>query len=604
MDRRHAYQNPAPSSVSHAYPDAMYLLTLAVAGLVAIVVAAMLSRRTGIATPLVLLVAGIGFSLLPGTPELTLEPDWILLGALPPLLYATAVQVPVLDLRRSFAMITWLSVTLVVVSALAVGWAVHLVVPDISFAAAVALGAVVSPTDAVAATAIGKRLGLPHRLMTVLEGESLLNDASALVVLRTAILAVTAGFSLGDAVLDFARALALAVLVGWLVGHVTVWLRSRLDDPVLHTAVSFIVPFLAFLPAEEAEASGVVAVVVAGLVTGHRGARLFSARERLTERTNWLTLQFLVENGVFLLMGLQVEALLRDLDDSSSTPQEVLAVSAVVLVVLLVLRVAFVAAQVVVERRRRPRLDAVRERLDVISDRVEELASDGASRLSGPRGERRISAYRRRVARGRADVDFRASEPVTTRGGTVLAWAGMRGVVTLAAALTIPDEVEGRTLLVTAAFVVAVVSLLVYGGTLPLLIRALRVSGVDPDRERAEVVELFADITGAATDALGPPDAIVIDGQPIDADLAAQQLAWLDRVEEQRAAEGAQQRAGAQTASLATQRTLLHRQVIALMREALLEERAIGAYSTGALARASAMIDAQELRLEQRLDQR
>ena len=130
-----------------------------------------------------------------------------------------------------------------------------------------------SPTDAVAATAIGKRLGLPHRLMTVLEGESLLNDASALVVLRTALLAITAGFSLGDAVFDFVRAVALALVIGYVVGHATVWLRSKLDDPVLATAVSFIVPFLAFLPAEEAEASGVVAVVVAGVEggSGHRG---------------------------------------------------------------------------------------------------------------------------------------------------------------------------------------------------------------------------------------------------------------------------------------------------------------------------------------------
>src|SRR6478752_3162173 len=160
----------------------------------AIVVAAVLSRRTGIATPLVLLVLGIAFSLVPGTPDFELEPDWILLGALPPLLYATAVQVPVIDLRRSIGMITWLSVTLVVVSALA-------------------------------ATAIGKRLGLPHRLMTVLEGESLFNDASALVVLRTALLAITAGFSLGDAVLDFVRAVALAVLIGYVVGRSTVWLR-------------------------------------------------------------------------------------------------------------------------------------------------------------------------------------------------------------------------------------------------------------------------------------------------------------------------------------------------------------------------------------------
>lgn len=566
----------------------MELLTLAIAALMAIVVAAVLSRRTGIATPLVLLVVGIVFSLVPSTPEFTLEPDWILLGALPPLLYATAVQVPVIDLRRSLGMITWLSVTLVVVSALVVGTVVHLVVPEVSFAAGVALGAVVSPTDAVAATAIGKRLGLPHRLMTVLEGESLFNDASALVVLRTALLAITAGFSLGDAVVDFVRAVVLAIVIGFVVGHATVWLRSKLADPVLMTAVSFIVPFLAFLPAEEAEASGVVAVVVAGLVTGHQGARRFTARERLTERTNWLTLQFLVENGVFLLMGLQVEGLLRDLDESNSTPTEVVVVAALVLGVLLVLRTAFVAVQVLAARRQQPKLDAMRERLSLISDRVDSMAEEPA----GERGQRRMSQFRRRVQRGWADVDYQESEPVTARGGVVLSWAGMRGVVTLAAALTIGTEVEERTLLITVAFVVAVASLLLYGGTLPLLIRTLGVSGVDPDEERSEVAELFGDISATAAAALGPTDEVVIDGQPIDPEVTAEMLTWLERVRDQRA------ETTPEALSLASQRLLLHRTFISLMRDALHEEQAIGAYSTGALAQASALIDAQELRLE------
>ena len=570
----------------------MELLTLAIAALMAIVVAAVLSRRTGIATPLVLLVVGIVFSLVPGTPTFELEPDWILLGALPPLLYATAVQVPVIDLRRSLGMITWLSVTLVVVSALVVGAVVHLVVPDVSFAAGVALGAVVSPTDAVAATAIGKRLGLPHRLMTVLEGESLFNDASALVVLRTALLAVTAGFSLGDAVVDFVRAVVLAIVIGFVVGHATVWLRSKLADPVLMTAVSFIVPFLAFLPAEEAEASGVVAVVVAGLVTGHHGTRRFTARERLTERTNWLTLQFLVENGVFLLMGLQLEGLLRDLDESNSTPAEVVGVAALVLVVLLVLRTVFVAAQVLAARRQQPKLDAMRERLTAISEHVDSMSEEGGPRVEGERGEKRMSQFRRRIQRGRADVDYQESEPVTARGGVVLSWAGMRGVVTLAAALTIGTEVDERTLLITVAFVVAVASLLLYGGTLPLLIRTLGVSGVDPAEQRDEVAELFGEISATAAAALGPTDEVVIDGQPIDPDVAAEMLTWLDRVREQRG------ESTPEALSLASQRMLLHREFISLMRDALHEEQAIGAYSTGALAQASSLIDAQELRLE------
>jgi CPA1 family monovalent cation:H+ antiporter len=203
-----------------------------------------------------------------------------------------------------------------------------------------------------------------------------------------------------------------------------------------------------------------------------------------------------------------------------------------------------------------------------------------------------MSQFRRRVERGRADVDYQESEPITARGGAVLSWAGMRGVVTLAAALTIGEEVEERTLLITVAFFVAVASLLLYGGTLPLLIRRLGVSGVDPDRQRDEVADLFSQLSATATAALGPTDEVVVDGQRIDPGVATEMLAWFDRFRAQRG------ETTPEALSLASQRMLLHREFISLMRDALHEEQAIGAYSTGALNRASALIDAQELRLE------
>jgi len=180
------------------------------------IAASVFARRTGVAAPLLLVALGIGASYLPGTPEIHIEPEIILAGVLPPLLYASAVQLPVLDVRRNFGLISWLSVVMVIVSALVIGALVHALFPSISFALATALGAVVSPTDAVAATAIGHRVGLPPRLMTVLEGESLVNDASALVVLRTAVaaLAVTTHFSLGHTVLDFAWAVVGAIVIG------------------------------------------------------------------------------------------------------------------------------------------------------------------------------------------------------------------------------------------------------------------------------------------------------------------------------------------------------------------------------------------------------
>lgn len=566
-------------------------ITLAIAAMLAIVVAAVLSRRTGLATPLVLLVVGIGVSLIPDTPDLELEPEWILAGVLPPLLYASSVRVPVIDLRRNFRMITWLSVTLVIVSALAVGGLVHWLVPEIPFVAGVALGAVVSPTDAVAATSIGKRLGLPHRLMTVLEGESLLNDASALVLLRTAVIAVAAGsFSLGDAVWEFATAVVLAVAIGLAVGWATVWFRARLADPVLTTAVSFIVPFLAYLPAEEVEASGVVAVVVAGLATGHLGARRFSARERSTERTNWTTLQFLIENGVFLLMGLQLHALLVNLDEAGRSVGEVLALTGAVLLVLLVLRVVFVGTQVLGERRKRPRLAEQRERVGQMSERVDQIA-DAAS--PDTRGPDRISMFRRRIARASADIDFYEREPITARGGVVLAWAGMRGVVTLAAALSIPTTVPGRTVMVCVAFAVAVITLLLYGGTLPMVIRRLKVAVADAGDERTELTELMGDLSDAAAAVVTAPENLVIDGQEIDPAIVEQVVTRYERL---RTARSEPERPEALTER--AQLLLVQRAYLDAMREALHEEKAVGAYSTAVLTRAESMLDATELQLD------
>lgn len=563
-------------------------MTIAIAALLAVVVAAVLSRRTGVATPLVLLVIGIAVSLTPWGPEFELDPEWILAGVLPPLLYASAVRVPVIDLRRNFAMIGWLSVTLVIVSALVIGAVVHWLVPEIPFAAGVALGAVISPTDAVAATSIGKRLGLPPRLMTVLEGESLLNDASALVLLRTAVVAVTAAsFSLGDAVWEFARAVVIAVVIGLLVGHATVRFRARLADPVLTTATSFIVPFLAFLPAEHFEASGVVAVVVAGLVTGHEGARRFSARERSTEHTNWNTLQFLLENGVFLLMGLELRTLVDELNDSADRWETALLLVGVAVVVLLVLRTVFVAVQVIVERRRRPRRAERRERIDTLADRIENLPVEDA------RVQRRVSMFRRRIARGRADLDFFEREPLTARGGVVIAWAGMRGVVTLAAALSISTVVEQRTLLVTVAFGVAVVSLLLYGGTLPLVIRWLKVPMADPGEVRDELRELMHDLSDAASAEVGAPEELVVDGQAIDPEVVAEAK---ERARQLREARTEPRTPGSLTRN--QQLALVRRVYLDAMREALHEERAIGAYSTAALTRAEQLLDAEELRLD------
>ena len=223
-----------------------------------IVGAAVLGRKTGIASVLILLVVGIVVGYVPGFPRIEIDPEWILAGVLPLLLYSSAVNVPFTDFRRNLRTISGLSVILVVVTSVVSGLILSLFLPGLGLAAAIALGAVISPTDAVAATSIAKKLGLPARLVTVLEGESLVNDASALVLLRSAIAATAGTVSLWAVAGDFVYASALAVAIGLVVGFVTVWIRARISEPVVTTTISFAIPFIAFIPAEHFGASGVI----------------------------------------------------------------------------------------------------------------------------------------------------------------------------------------------------------------------------------------------------------------------------------------------------------------------------------------------------------
>jgi hypothetical protein len=263
----------------------LQLGVLAIAAVLAIVSVAKVAPRVGVAVPIALVVVGIVASYLPFVPNLDVDPHLILTVVLPPILYSAAVNVHATDFRRNVKAIGGLSVLLVVISAIAVGFLLHWLIPDLGLAAAIALAAVVSPPDAVAAISIGKRLGLPPRLVTVLEGEGLINDATALVMLRSAVAATAGVVSLWDVLGDFAFAVLAGLVIGLLAGLLTVWIRAKLDEPVLTTAISFTVPFLAFVPAEEIHASGVLAVVVAGLVTGHQSARHFTAQDRISERT-------------------------------------------------------------------------------------------------------------------------------------------------------------------------------------------------------------------------------------------------------------------------------------------------------------------------------
>ncbi|MFC6153917.1 cation:proton antiporter [Nocardioides yefusunii] len=563
------------------------LLLIVGGGLAVIITAAVLARRTGVAAPLLLLALGVGAAYLPNVPEIEVEPELILAGVLPPLLYASAVRMPILDFRRNAGLITWLSVGLVIVSALVVGFVVHAVFPDIPLALGIALGAVLSPTDAVAATAIGKRLGLPPRLMTVLEGESLVNDASALVLLRASLAAVSVGsFSLFSTTVSFLWAVVGAVLVGLLVGWATAALRTKLDDPVLNTTISFAVPFLAFFPAEEIGSSGVLAVVVAGLVTGHLGMKNFSAHDRHSESTNWATVNFVLESAVFLLMGLELPALIDDASGAEGW-SDLWTLVALLVGMLVVLRFVGVGVPLwVVSRRSEERRERTEQWVDAVGDRIEGWDPQTQTQ------EIRLGRIQKRLAKTSANVAFQRREPITKKGGVVIAWAGMRGVVTLAAAQSIPADVEHRSFLVLAAFVVAVITLVGFGGTLPALIRRTGLSAKPSKARNAEVVALMSQLGDRTYEQLGPLESAKVDGVPLEPEMVEMLNGrFLPLLQ------GAQADIKHRKPGVWGRAVIVQRRYLAAMQEALWEERSIGAFSSGTYAAAQAVLDREERRL-------
>ncbi len=396
------------------------LLALAVTGLVVTT----LARRWQLSPPLLLTLTGVAASFLPALPTVHVEPEVILLGLLPPLLYGAAIRTSLLDLGTNRRNIALLSVGLVVVTALVVGLVVWWLL-DVPLALAIAFGGVVAPPDAVAATAVARRIGLPRRVVTVLEGESLFNDATALVVVRMGLLALGAAVSVGDVLLQFLWAAAGGILIGAVVAKLVNVVHRYLADTTTDTAVSFTVPWLAFLPAEAAHCSGVLAVVVAGVLLGHTAPAAQTAVSRMSERITWTSVQFLLENAVFLLIGLQARGILENVSDYASWG--FIAVAAVVVV-----------ATVVVSR---PLFILPLQAL----------------------GRRQGGSLRDRL-----------------KGGALVSWAGMRGVVTLAAVFTLPPDAAARDLLVLLALVVVIATLVLQGFTLPWVARRLRIRGPDP----------------------------------------------------------------------------------------------------------------------------
>ena len=404
----------------------MTSIELVLALLVLVTLLAGVARRARLPEPIVLVVAGIAVGLLPGIPQVELEPELVFLLFLPPILYSAGFFTSIRDFRANLRPILLLSVGLVLFTTVVVAAALKALVPEIPWAAAFAFGAIVSPPDAVAATAVLRRLGVPRRVVTILEGESLVNDATALVALRTAVVVGLGGtFSAVNAGADFVVVAVGGILVGLVVARLAGYVMTRVQDADLAIVFSLLIPAIAYLPAEALHVSGVLAVVVAGIYAGRIAARSMTSAQRVEGVAAWNVVLFLIHGMVFILIGLQLPVILAELDAS---PAELLALSVAVSLVVIVARFVWVFPATYLPR--------------MLSARI------------------------------------RAKDPAPKpKYIVVLSWAGMRGVVSLAAALALPVGFPERSLIQFLTFAVIIATLVVQGLTLPVLIKALGCHG-------------------------------------------------------------------------------------------------------------------------------
>jgi Na+/H+ antiporter len=430
--------------------------------LVLLVVAAGLAvaaERVKVPYPILLVLGGLGLAFVPGLPQVHIDPPLVLLIFLPPLLFASAWFTSWRDFAANRRPIALLAVGLVIVTTTAVAWVAHTIFPAMSWPVAFVLGAIVSPPDAVAATAVTRRLKVPRRIVTVLEGESLVNDATGLVAYKLALVAVVSGrFSLGAAGGRFVLVAAGGVLVGLIVGWLVAQIHRRLDDFQVETVITLLTPYAAYIPAEHLGLSGVLATVAAGGYLGWRNPELLSALTRFRGRGVWSVLLMLFNGLVFILIGLQL-ASIRGLAIGESWGS-LIGRAALVVAAAVIARLVYVPIGIYLPRLLSPRL--------------------------------------------------RARDPSPPwRAVALIGWTGMRGIVSLALALalplTLPDgrPFPDRVVVIVSAFAVILVTLVVQGLTLPLVIRALRFADDDADlREEREA------LIRASQAALGRVDAI------------------------------------------------------------------------------------------------
>ncbi len=519
------------------------LIILCVASITLTAVAIL--RQVGIPAPVVLVLAGLIIGFLPFVPDVSLHPDVVLLGLLPLLVFDAAVTSSPTGFLRDARSIGTLAVLLVIATAVAVAAAAHWI-GHLSWAVAFVLGTAVGPTDAAAATSVARRLHLPRRLVTILEGEALFNDATALVLYAAAVTAATTGhFSVGHAAGSIVYSTVVGAAIGLTVGFIGRLLRNRIDDPPMEIAGSILLAYVSYLPAEEIHASGVLAAVTAGLYLGwHSSSGAFSARSRLQSNAFWETLVFLVNAALFVLVGLSFHTFTVQ----ARGPLGRLTLTAVVVVsTVIVVRLMWMWA-------------------------FGWIVRSGGDPDRGPNRTR----WRERL---------------------ILGWSGMRGAITLAALLAVPTTTKtgaalaGRNDIIYLGFAVIIATLVGQGMTLPFLVRRLRLrespTAAETERQaRVELTQAALDHVGKASQQNQIPDDIA-DG------LRAQYLRRLQRLETAPDNDNREPDLKADAeAELAVRRDL-----IVLQRKALIRLRDSGSIGTTTLRTIQRDLDLEEARL-------
>ena len=609
---------------------------IALLGMLIIVASQFIAPKVGVASPLILLGVGLAIGFLPQVGAIEIAPHIILEIVLPPLLFSAAVRMPTMDFRREMQAVAMLAIPLVFISSFAIGFLINWMVPQISLAWGVALGAVLSPTDAVAVS-IAKRSGVSHRIITVLEGEGLFNDATSLVLLAAA---MNAGLASDNDALNPALltgrvlvALGIAIVVGLIVGEVGVRIRSIIKDSSTDTVFSFAMPFIASIPAEHVGGSGLVAAVVAGLVVSGRRAGMISAQNRRFSQQNWSTMTLMLESGIFLAMGLQAFGIIEDADGDGGGLARAAVIAVIAGSLIMVIRALFIAFMLTWldhrRKHRKRRYHAEAERLEAFEHRMaqacvvdsEVLASRNLSEEQWLRTmnlwRRRLRIRERQHAVRRSDIDYFENEPLGPREGSVIVWAGMRGAITLAAAQTISSDAPMRSFLLTIALFIASGALVIQGLSLPWLIRLIKPKMASADISEEEREELRQVMSSALVDTALAQAIKEVDAQTLLSAGVSRTLSRLGNVVDLQTSpslgtssesfpdtDGENEATPVEMSEEEVERSFTREQIrelaleaIHAQRDALLQARDEGIFSSAALEGALARLDNEEILL-------